>query len=406
MLPNPLLETLFGTDTDTDGEAGKTLRHTSFAQPALFAVEVGLARLWQSWAIEPDVLLGHSVGQYAAACVAGVFSLEDGARLVAERGRLFGNLPEGGRMVAVFADPQHAENVADGFPRVSVAAYNGPNTVLSGPAADLEQIVGACSDDGIRCTWLDTSHAFHSELARTGARRIRILRSAAPIRRPDSAAGLQPHRRRPDSGNPTERTILAAAFPPAGAIRRKRPHRGAAGMLGIDGDRPATDSDLHRAAGLAGILARAAPDRFPAQGRRCAASDRRSVGRDVCRRASTRVRCAATSTSAADSNCPRTPSSAVAIGPRLPASVPTVQPYPESSVAQRISLPAIWSTPAGGRSNRSRGCQITSSTAPSSFRARRTRRWPLPRLGYRRRCAMSSFMSRSSWATRIPARCS
>ena len=164
LLPRPLLEVLFDTDFDAGGETGAMLRHTSFAQPALFAVEMGLARLWQSWGIEPDVVLGHSVGQYAAACVAGVFSLEDGARLIAERGRLFGSLPEGGRMVAVFADAQHVEYVADEFPQVSVAAYNGPNTVLSGPAGDLEQIVAECSGDGIRCTWLDTSHAFHSEL--------------------------------------------------------------------------------------------------------------------------------------------------------------------------------------------------------------------------------------------------
>ena len=160
MLPRPLLEVLFDTATD----AGETLRHTSFAQPALFAVEMGLARLWQSWGIEPDVVLGHSVGQYAAACVAGVFSLEDGARLIAERGRLFGSLPDGGRMVAVFADAQKVERVADEFPHISVAAYNGPNTVLSGPGADLEEIVARLSGDGIRCTWLDTSHAFHSEL--------------------------------------------------------------------------------------------------------------------------------------------------------------------------------------------------------------------------------------------------
>ena len=138
ILPRPLLEVLFAT---TSGETGETLRHTSFAQPALFAVEMGLARLWQSWGIEPDVVLGHSVGQYAAACVAGVFSLEDGARLMAERGRLFGSLPEGGRMVAVFADAKHVEEIAGEFPRVSVGAYNGPNTVLSGPGEDLEQVV-------------------------------------------------------------------------------------------------------------------------------------------------------------------------------------------------------------------------------------------------------------------------
>jgi acyl transferase domain-containing protein/short-subunit dehydrogenase len=160
MLPRPLLDVLFSGDR----ENAETLRHTSFAQPAIFAVEMGLARLWQSWGIEPDVVLGHSVGQYAAACVAGVFSLEDGIRLIAERGRLFGSLPGGGRMVAVFADPDYVERAAVGFPRVSVGAYNGRNTVLSGPGEDLEQIVAACSEDGARCTWLETSHAFHSEL--------------------------------------------------------------------------------------------------------------------------------------------------------------------------------------------------------------------------------------------------
>ena len=160
ILPRPLLDVLLSSDRET----AETLRHTSFAQPAIFAVEMGLARLWQSWGIEPDVVLGHSVGQYAAACVAGVFSLEDGARLIAERGRLFGSLPAGGRMVAVFADPEYVERAAAEFPRVSVGAYNGRNTVLSGPAEDLDQIVATCSQDATRCTWLETSHAFHSEL--------------------------------------------------------------------------------------------------------------------------------------------------------------------------------------------------------------------------------------------------
>jgi acyl transferase domain-containing protein/NADPH:quinone reductase-like Zn-dependent oxidoreductase/acyl carrier protein len=164
ILPQPLLEVIFATDRETGGKAGQTLKHTSFAQPALFAIEMGLARLWQSWGIEPDVVLGHSVGQYAAACVAGVFSLEDGVRLMAERGRLFGSLPTGGRMVAVFADPKLVEQVAGEFPKVSIGAYNGPNTVLSGPGEDLEQVVAKFSEDGVRCTWLETSHAFHSEL--------------------------------------------------------------------------------------------------------------------------------------------------------------------------------------------------------------------------------------------------
>ena len=160
ILPRPLLDVMFSGDRN----AAETLRNTAFAQPAIFAVEMGLARLWQSWGIEPDAVLGHSVGQYAAACVAGVFSLEDGARLIAERGRLFAGLPAGGRMVAVFADPEDVERAADGYPRVSVGAYNGQNTVLSGPGEDLEKIVAACSEDGTRCNWLETSHAFHSEL--------------------------------------------------------------------------------------------------------------------------------------------------------------------------------------------------------------------------------------------------
>ncbi|MGB0972259.1 MAG: acyltransferase domain-containing protein, partial [Mycobacterium sp.] len=164
VLPHPLLEVLFATDRETGGAAGERLRHTSFAQPAIFAIEMGLVRLWQSWGIEPDVVLGHSVGQYTAACVAGVFSLEDGVRLMAERGRMFGSLPEGGRMVAVFTDAKQVEAVASDYPRVSVGAYNGPNTVLSGPGEDLELIAARFGDEGIRCTWLETSHAFHSEL--------------------------------------------------------------------------------------------------------------------------------------------------------------------------------------------------------------------------------------------------
>src|SRR5258708_31878678 len=96
VLEKPLLDVIFGEDSED------TLRHTSYAQPALFAVEMGLARLWQSWGVEPDVVLGHSVGQYSAACVAGVLGLEDGALLLAERGRLFGSLPAGGPTVAGF----------------------------------------------------------------------------------------------------------------------------------------------------------------------------------------------------------------------------------------------------------------------------------------------------------------
>ncbi|ABM11838.1 amino acid adenylation domain [Mycolicibacterium vanbaalenii PYR-1] len=160
LLPRPLLEVIF----DTGPEAEHNLRNTAFAQPALFAVEMGMARLWRSWGVEPDVVLGHSVGQYAAACVAGVFGLDEGARLIAERGRLFANLPSGGRMLAVFADPDRVERCTAEHSRLSVAAYNGANTVLSGPAPDLEQVHAELTAAGSRCDWLDTSHAFHSAL--------------------------------------------------------------------------------------------------------------------------------------------------------------------------------------------------------------------------------------------------
>ena len=161
VLEKPLLDVIFGLDGPDDEE---TLRQTSYAQPALFAVEMSLARLWQSWGFEPDVVLGHSVGQYSAACVADVFSIEDGMRLMAERGRLFGSLPAGGRMVAAFTDAARVEGLTDDFPTLSVAAYNGANTVLSGPARELERAVAALTADGVRCDWLDTSHAFHSAL--------------------------------------------------------------------------------------------------------------------------------------------------------------------------------------------------------------------------------------------------
>ena len=323
--------------------AGETLRHTSFAQPALFAVEMGLARLWQSWGIEPDVVLGHSVGQYAAACVAGVFSLEDGARLMAERGRLFGSLPEGGRMVAVFADAKHVEDVADEFPRVSVGAYNGPNTVLSGPGEDLEQIVASMQRRRRSAApgWRPATPSTRSCWIRCSMNSSRTQRScefAAPTlplvcNRTGAVLTAQ---------TPLDAPVLAAAFPPAGAVRRKCAHRGGAGLLGVDGDRSATGADRGRGAGLAGAPGRAAGDRLAAQGRRRPAPDRRRAGRGLRRRPPARFRCAASPARVADSNCPPIRSSAAASGPRRPASPAPIGRlrYPESWAAQRISPPA------------------------------------------------------------------
>ena len=194
-----------------DGAA--TLQQTRHAQPAIFAVEMGLARLWQSWGFEPDVVLGHSVGQYSAACVAGVFSLEDGARLLAERGRLFGDLPAGGRMAAIFADPDRVERLTDEFPSLSVAAYNGANTVLSGPGD--RPGAGRRPADRRRCPLRLARHQPRLPLgaARSGSRRVRVLCERLRIRLATTDSGVQPDRSRAGPQRQTRRRRTGAAMP-------------------------------------------------------------------------------------------------------------------------------------------------------------------------------------------------
>jgi len=159
-LERPLLSVLY-----PGGEASP-LDETAFTQPALFALEWALAELWRSWGIEPAAALGHSVGEYVAACMAGVFSLEDGLRLVAERGRLMQSLPRGGGMAAVMAGEARVEAALAGFaPNVQVAAVNGPeNVVISGDGAALRAVVERLAADGVKSQALTVSHAFHSQL--------------------------------------------------------------------------------------------------------------------------------------------------------------------------------------------------------------------------------------------------
>jgi acyl transferase domain-containing protein len=142
------------------------LDETAFTQPALFALEYALAMLWRSWGIRPAAVLGHSVGEFTAACVAGVFSLEDGLRLIAERGRLMQALPPEGDMAAVFAgEARVAEAVAPFSSRLSIAAVNGPTeAVISGERAALAEVLERLAALGIQARRLNVSHAFHSPL--------------------------------------------------------------------------------------------------------------------------------------------------------------------------------------------------------------------------------------------------
>ncbi|MFC8129714.1 SDR family NAD(P)-dependent oxidoreductase [Streptomyces sp. NPDC057302] len=140
------------------------LDHTMWAQAGLFALQVALARLWESVGVRPDVVIGHSIGEIAAAHVAGVFDLADGCRVVGARARLMGGLPAGGAMCAVQATPEELSDGLEGS-GVSVAAVNTPeSTVISGATADVERIAEVWRGRGRKTKALKVSHAFHSAL--------------------------------------------------------------------------------------------------------------------------------------------------------------------------------------------------------------------------------------------------
>jgi acyl transferase domain-containing protein/SAM-dependent methyltransferase/acyl carrier protein len=161
----PLIDTLY---PDEAGRARALARidRTGFTQPALFAIEVALAELWRTWGIVPSVVMGHSVGEYVAACVAGMMTMEEGLGLVIERARLMEALPEGGAMAAVLADEERVRAACAPYSRtVSIAAINGPrNVVVSGAAADVEAIRLSVAAAGMESRPLAVSHAFHSPL--------------------------------------------------------------------------------------------------------------------------------------------------------------------------------------------------------------------------------------------------
>ncbi|HEX6903705.1 MAG TPA: amino acid adenylation domain-containing protein [Thermoanaerobaculia bacterium] len=140
--------------------ADRELQETRLAQPVLFAVEYALARLWMEWGVRPEAMVGHSLGEYVAACLAGVFSLEDALALVAARGRMMQDLPRGAMLAVPLPEEETLSLLAGGL---SLAAVNAPSLcVVSGPEEEIEALRARLAEHGLEGRRLHTSHAFHS----------------------------------------------------------------------------------------------------------------------------------------------------------------------------------------------------------------------------------------------------
>ncbi|AUB43298.1 Non-ribosomal peptide synthetase component F (plasmid) [Nostoc flagelliforme CCNUN1] len=148
-------------------EAAQQLKQTAIAQPALFAIAYSLAQIWMSWGVHPKAMIGHSIGEYVAATLAGVLSLKDALALVALRGQLMQQLPTGA-MLAIHLPEKEVQallNVEMHATSLQIAAINGPSLcVVSGCTDDVEALQNQLAEKGVNCRRLHTSHAFHSEM--------------------------------------------------------------------------------------------------------------------------------------------------------------------------------------------------------------------------------------------------
>lgn len=156
------LRTLIFPDADHAVDATLKLNQTSATQPALFVIEYALARLWMEWGVQPQAMIGHSIGEYVAACLANVFSLEDALTLVATRGKWIGELPGGAMLAIPLSEAEAAAYLDDGL---SLAASNSPTlSVVSGPVEAIDRLEKELSEQNVICHRLHTSHAFHSSM--------------------------------------------------------------------------------------------------------------------------------------------------------------------------------------------------------------------------------------------------
>ena len=172
-------------DQESDGTS-LALDETQNTQPALFILEYALAQLWMSWGIQPAAVMGHSIGEYVAACVAGVFSFEEGVRLVAERGDLIHSLCQTGQMVAVFAPEKKIRSLLPSVAgEAGIAAINGPeNIVISGYKEAVQYLVDQLTAEGIETRGLSVSHGFHSVLMDPALTDLEKILTQIDLKRP------------------------------------------------------------------------------------------------------------------------------------------------------------------------------------------------------------------------------